>query len=152
MLKIRFAIVFTILTSLVTLAAAAKQAPHEILGIRLGMNKAVAHERLAKIGSLHHEERKSQEIWSIRDRRYRSIMIGYDKDGGVRYVTAVARPDGRRVRYCDVVNTKAARHEVAGQSQTYTWAVSPEAAAAYEVIAIGRHPKYLTYFSLKRAD
>lgn len=137
---------------LIPAPAEAKTPAANILGVSLEMTKSDVHAVLGRIGSLDREERKSQEIWHVRSDRFQSVILGYDKDGRVRYVTAVSRPDGRRMRYSDAGPTAAAQHHVAGKTHTYTWNVQPRGGEPFLVIAIGRDPRYLRYYSLKRPN
>lgn len=145
---------FLTLTLALLIAGAAQAKPPEatILGVSLEMSRAEAHTVLGKIGSLDREERQRQEIWHIRSDRFKSVILGYDKEGRVRYVTAVSRPGGRRMRYSDAGRMGAAQHHVAGKTHTYTWTVKPGKGEPFLVIAIGRDPKYLSYYSLKRPN
>ena len=85
----------------------------EILGVRLGMTRDEARARLQSIGQLEKEERRQQEVWRLADDpSYTHLIVAFDKGyTAVRYVTAVANEQGRRVRYSDVVDTRLAREE-----------------------------------------
>lgn len=121
-------------------------APSDILGVRLDMPRAEVRTTLERKGKFEREERKRQEVWSVEDPRFSSLIIGYSPEWNVRYVTAVAKPDGQAVRYADVIDLTRAEHKSAGQTHTYTWAIGkPD----YYVIAIGK-PERLDYLSLKK--
>lgn len=118
----------------------------DILGVRLGMPRDTVRTTLAAVGTFEREERKRQEIWTVRDPRFSSLIIGYEPDWTVRYVTGVANPAGTPIRYADVLDLSAAEERVAGNTRTYTWATgSPK----YYVIAIGG-PERPDYLSLKK--
>lgn len=136
-----------LLSACATATAPSMTAPSDILGVRLGMPRAEVRTTLeTRGGKFEREERKRQEVWSVTDGRYASLMIGYDPEWNVRYVTAVAKPDGQAVRYADVIDLTRAEHKSAGQTHTYTWAIGkPD----YYVIAIGK-PERLEYLSLKK--
>lgn len=136
----------------ISLAAPAqgRQPPRDILGIHLGMPVTSAHKRLNRLGRLEREEHKRQEVWRIHDKRFRALLVGFDEQGEVRYVTAVARNAGSSVRYRDLLDTKAARHGFAGLTHTYVWSVRPHGRQPFLVIAIGNSPDFATYYSLKR--
>ena len=80
------------------------------------------------------------------DTRFASLIIGYTPQWNVRFVTAVAKPDGVAVHYDDVLDVKSADHRAAGQTHTYTWKTGTP---PYYVIAIGK-PERIEYLSLKR--
>jgi len=81
-------------------------------------------------------------------------MVAYNKDyTSVRYVTAVANEQGRRVRYADVVDLGRAREETTPASHAYTQEVpARDGRPAFTAKAIGTDPAYLKYFSVERAD
>src|SRR5687767_5286169 len=83
----------------------------EIMGISLGMSRADARSRLQSFGTLERETRKRQEVWAIKDARVSHLLVGYDPDLRVRYVTAIARAGGPRIRYEDVADLKSAQRE-----------------------------------------
>jgi len=112
------------------------------------MRKADAHAKLAAIGKFVREESKRQEVWEVRDPRFRGAIVGYDPEWKVRFITAVANENGQRVRYADVVDLGHAQHQSAGQSHTYRWK-PPH--ARYTIIAIGNDPEVLTYLTLSKA-
>ncbi len=93
--------------------------PYNIMGISLGMSRADARARLQSLGSLDRETRKRQEVWTIKDARISHLLVGYDPEMRVRYVTAIARTDGPRIRYDEVADLKsAATRTEPGQLQT----------------------------------
>lgn len=109
------------------------------------MSKDIVHARLSAAGSLAREERKRQEVWNVRDPRFQGAIVGYDQEWKVRFITAVAKEGGERVRYADVLDLAAARHQSTGGTNKYTWR---PAGAGYSVIAIGHDPDALTYVTL----
>lgn len=118
----------------------------DILGVRLDMPRDGVRSTLAAIGTFEREERKRQEIWTVRDPRFSSLIIGYDPNWHVRYVTAVASESGVPVTYADVLEVSGAERRSAGETHTYTWKTGTP---PYYVIAIGG-PERLTYLSLKK--
>jgi hypothetical protein len=145
--------------SMILLIAAAIQGkgkgpPHEILRISLGMTRADVHARLQKIGHLEKEERKRQEVWGLKQNAYFShLLIGFDSDFKVRYLTAVARPNGRRMRYSDLADLKLAKQKRLLQNFQYEWQVPARGnLPAYVVMARGTDPRYLTTYSLKSVN
>jgi hypothetical protein len=143
-----------LLFAVALLAACATTAPppalhvaSDIAGIRLDMPRDAVRSTLANVATLEREERKRQEVWTLtNDPRFASLIIGYTSDWNVRFVTAVAKPDGVAVPYEQVLDVAAAQHASAGETQTYTLRTgTPE----YLVIAIGK-PERLEYLSLKK--
>ena len=124
----------------------------EILGIRLGATRGEAHSRLEELGRLEREERKQQEVWALNNHpSYSHLIVSYDREyKGVRFVTAVAKEDGRRVRYSDVIDTAKASRAAAGRNVTYTVDNPGEGEEpGYVVRAIGSDPQFLKYYSIK---
>lgn len=142
-----------ILAPLLFLVAAACATTHvigptDINGIRVGMRANPAHERLRAIGELARKDAKRQEVWTLRDdQRFRGMIVGFDAENHVRFVTAIAKPDGQRVRFTDVADPAKAEKGSAGATQTWVWR---DPRQPYIVVAIGNDPEYLTYLSLKR--
>ncbi len=127
--------------------------PADVLNLRLDMSREEVHRRLEQLGARRErEERGRQEVWTLlREPRFGSVLVGYDREYKVRYVTAIARQGGRRVRYSDVASLKSARAENTTVSYSYTWEVKPsKKSGGYFVIVMGRDPQYLTSLSIKR--
>jgi len=130
-----------------------KEPPPEIMGIRLGMSKQDAHARLKRIGSLEKEERKRQEVWAVSDRRVSHLLVGFDGELRVRYVTVIARPGSPRIPYGEVGNLKAAQQQSNQGNYKFTWEVGARRGQpAYLVVARGRDPQYLDSYSVKKLD
>ena len=133
-----------------TSTAEAKGRP-EILGISLTMSREVAQARLKAIGRLEKEERKRQEVWAVNDRRVSHILVGYDTDYRVRYITAIARTGGPRIRYQEVVDVKHAQR--VNYQGNYKFTLEARRGQfAYVTIAHGRDPQYLDSYSVKKVD
>lgn len=130
--------------------AEAKARP-EIMGIALGASREAAQARLKTIGRLEKEERKRQEVWAVNDPRVSHILIGYDTDYRVRYVTAIARAGGPRIRYQEVVDVKHAQRWSYQGNYKFTLEAR-RGQFAYVTIAHGRDPQYLDSYSVKRVD
>lgn len=119
----------------------------DILGVRLDMPGDEVRSRLAGVATFEREERRRQEIWTLtNDPRFASLIIGYSKEWNVRFVTAVAKPEGVAVRYGEVLDLASAAHRSAGETHTYTWTTGTP---PYSVIAIGKAER-LEYLSLKK--
>jgi len=125
----------------------------EILGVRLGVSKEEAHRRLRDLGRLEKEERKQQEVWGLAgDSPYSHLIVAYSKEeaAAVRFVTAVAKEGGRRIRYADVLDTGKAQRTRAGNSITYKMEVpGRDGTPAYTIRAIGDDPEHLKYYSVE---
>jgi hypothetical protein len=133
-------------------AAPARPRP-EIMGISLDMTRDDARARLKSIGSLEKEDRKRQEVWAVKDSRISHLLVGYDADFRVRYVTAIARTDGPRIRYQEVADLKAAQHTNATSNYKFTWEVEARRGQpSFLIIARGHDAQFLDSYSVKKAD
>lgn len=140
-------------SSLLLNEARAANLQDHVLGLRIGMSREDVHRHLKKIGTLEKEERGRQEVWMLaREPRFGSVLVGFDKEFRVRYVTAIAREGGRRMRYRELAPIQEAQAESANGAYTrYTWEIKPDKkSAGYFLIAEGRDPEYLKSFSIKR--
>ncbi|HYI11736.1 MAG TPA: hypothetical protein VEK57_21945 [Thermoanaerobaculia bacterium] len=136
-----------LLVSCASTAPSSRAPLTDIAGVRLDMPRDTVRTTLAETAKFEREERKRQEIWTLRnDPRYASLIIGYSPEWNVRYVTAVARPDGEAVRAADVLDLAVAEDRAAGATHTYTWATGTP---KYYIIGIGG-PERLEYLSLKK--
>ncbi|HEU4769513.1 MAG TPA: hypothetical protein VFS77_19260 [Pyrinomonadaceae bacterium] len=137
----------------VSASAAVRELPTEIMGISLGMSRADARTRLQSLGSLERETRKRQEVWAIKDARISHLLVGYDPDMRVRYVTAIARNDGPRIRYDEVADVKSAERVQNQGNHKLTWQIAARSGqSAYALIAHGHHAQFLDSYSLKKVD
>jgi len=132
--------------------AAARPRP-EIMGVSLDMKRDDAVARLKSIGSLERETRKRQEVWAVKDVRISHLLVGYDADNRVRYVTAIARADGPRIRYQDVADMKSAQRSVTPGNHKFTWEIEGRRGhSGYLLIARGHDAQYLDTYSIKKND
>lgn len=130
--------------------AAARPRP-EIMGISLDMKRDDAVARLKSIGSLDRETRKRQEVWAVKDVRISHLLVGYDADNRVRYVTAVARTDGPRIRYQEVADIKSAQRSVTPGNHKFTWEIEGRRGhSGYILVARGHDAEYLDTYSVKK--
>lgn len=137
-----------------TACSTADRSRPEILGVRLGMSREQAHARLQEIGKLEKEERKQQEVWRLTaDPSYSHLMVAYNKEyTAVRYITAVANEQGRRVPYADVIDLGSARLESTQASRAYTMETpARDGQPGFIAKAIGADPTYLRYYSVELA-
>lgn len=151
-MKHRIATLCLLVAAVVAHAAAGQPRP-EIMGISIGMSRDNAHTRLKALGSLEKETRKRQEVWILKDPRVSHLLVGYDTNFRVRYVTAVARTGGPRIRYEEFADVKTAQRTNTQGNYKFTWEVSAQRdQPAYIVIAHGRDPQYLDSYSIKKLD
>ncbi len=146
-----------LLTAGVSVAAAGREnrPRRDIIGLRLGMSKEDAHSRLQKIGTLQREERGRQEVWEVRAPYFSHVIVGFDKQSRIRFVTAVAREGGERMRYADVASLKKARQEgdASANNYNYVWKLAAHGKEPKGlVMARGRDPQYLSTYSIKKSD
>ena len=109
------------------------------------------------MGTLVRKEANRQEAWQIRDKAFSHLIVGFNKDGKLRYVTAVAREDkdAKRVSYDEIGDLKKARQ--AGDPKVsnfnYEWELPADKTNPHMlVIAIGRDPKLLSTYTLKSLE
>jgi hypothetical protein len=148
----RLVTISVLLVAVAFATAEAKTRP-EIMGVSLSMSREAALARLKAIGRLEKQERKRQEVWAVNDARVSHLLVGYDTEYRVRYVTAIARTGGPRIRYQDVVDVKHAQRS--NNQGNYKFTVEVDARRdrfAYVTIAHGRDPQYLDSYSVKRID
>jgi hypothetical protein len=139
-----------LLLSAAPLAAAKRPAP-QILGLRLGMSYEQARSRLAEIGQFKSED-EGQQVWILsHDQRYQYAIVGFDRARRVRYITVLARPDGKPVSYSDVGDLGNATRSGGPGNLRYTWKAHDEI-GGYEYVAIakGKNLRYLDRFAVKR--
>ena len=143
-----------LLLTLSVLASATPVRPRpEIMGISLDMSRAAARARLNAIGNLEKEERKRQEVWAVKDSRISHLLVGYDANNRVRYVTAIARTDGSRIRYQDVADLKSAQPSHTQGNHKFTWQIAARRGhIGYIIVARGHDPVYLESYSVKKVD
>ena len=129
----------------------------EILGLQLSMSEPDVEKRLKEIGTFVRDERKRQQIWTTRDDTFSHVAIGFDKEGHLRYVTAVARSDdkAKRMRYEEVGPLAEAKQvgDPAVKNFNFIWSLPKhENQPETQVIARGRHETFLDTFTLKRNE
>ena len=144
----------TLLLVISALVSAAPARPRpEIMGISLDMKRDQALARLKSIGSLEREARKLQEVWAVKDSRISHLLVGYDADGRVRYVTAIARTDGPRIRYHEVADLKSAQRSEVQGNHKFTWEIEERRGqSGFIIIARGKDSQYLDSYSVKKKD
>jgi hypothetical protein len=149
--KINRATLLAFLVLSLTASAVGKQPAPQILGLRLGMSYSQAHARLNEIGQFKSED-EGQQVWTLRnDKHYQYLIIGFDRDRNVRYVTVLARPDGQPVNYADVGNLADATRAGGAGNLRYTWKANDKKGGfEYLAIAKGKDQRYLNRYAVKR--
>jgi len=149
--KMRRAALLAFLVLSLTAFAVGKQPAPQILGLRLGMSYNQAHARLNEIGQFKSED-EGQQVWTLtHDKHYQYLIIGFDRDRLVRYVTVLARPDGLPVGYADMGNLADATRSGGAGNLRYIWKASDKKGRfEYLAIAKGKDPRYLNHYSIKR--
>lgn len=134
------------------------QSRRDILGVRIGMSAEEARSQLKKIGRFQKEERKRHEVWEVSDPYFSHLIVQFDKAKLVHFVTAVAREDAKRERmpYSAVAEIKNARKktvEAARKNYRYEWELGAAGRdPKINIVAWGRDPQYLQYYSIERAN
>jgi len=151
-----FAICFALILMAISVGASARAPRPLVLGIRLGMEEDDARARLQKIGRQRKEEKKEteeneEEVWLLDGHpSFEYLFVGFDDKHHVRYVTVVMRKGGRRVRYSEMGNTKAAVRASDTGNYRFTWKVAAIGKRrGYLAIARGSDPVYLSSYSIK---
>ena len=144
-------ILFSITTLATQIAAPSKVPPPEILGVRLGTPYTAAHAQLAKLGQLQ-KEGDGQEVWVLLgDEHYQFLIVGFDAERKVRYVTAIADGGGTPLRFEDIGDLASATRTGQLGNLTLTWkADDPKTRIEYLAIAKGKHAQRLSSLSVKR--
>ena len=132
-------------------AEAAKRPVDRVLGLQLGMPKEAAVERLRKFGKLTSEKGEvaaTRQRWELSDKSYAHLVIQYDSQRRVQWISAFARPGGRAIRYRDLGDLDQARKS---GDYIYVWSVpARDAHDPYQVIARGHDPEIIESLSLAR--
>lgn len=138
---------------------AAKDPAPGILGVKLGAKEKDVRKLLQKIAKQQKEEKKEEEeeggeeeIWILtKNSNYESLIVGFDRNHLVRYVTVFAGKSSNKIPYSDIGNLKTARFESNPGNYRYTWDVSAKGKKSrYLVIARGTDPKFLSSYSIKK--
>lgn len=150
MRRIKLSVIVCLLMVSNAAAAQARVKP-EIMGVALDMSRDAAQARLKSIGQLEKEDRKRQEVWAIKDPRISHLLVGYDAEYRVRYVTAIARANGPRMRYQEVADLRSAQRLNNQGNYRFTWEIAERRGQfAFVVIAHGRDPDFLDSYSVKK--
>lgn len=141
----------------ISVSASAQEVQRQILGIHLKLARDEVHKRLNEIGSFVRNERKSQEIWQVRDQSFSHLIVAFGKNGNLRFVTAVAREDAdaKRVAYGEIGNLEKARQagDPSIKNFNYEWDLPSQSEGPNTLVsARGRDPAFLTTLTLKNVD
>jgi hypothetical protein len=125
----------------------------DIFGIHPEMPKTEVEKRLQEVGKFQRNEEKRQQVWQVRHKSFSHLIVGFDPDDKLRYVTAVAREDkdAKRVAYDEIGDLKEA-HQAGDPSIKnfqYQWTLPAKNDSEIMVIAAGRDAKFLATYSLK---
>ena len=143
---IRAALPAALLVSL-TVPALARQAPADLLGLVPGMTDTEVQRQLEKIGEVVRGKDRLKQTWKLNDPRYGYLVLRYDQDWRMHWVTAFAREGGKRIRYRDLGDLSLATHT--GQ-HFYTWTVpASSAAGSWTMVARGGDSRYLDSVSIE---
>jgi hypothetical protein len=125
--------------------------PPEIIGVHLAMRESEARVQLAKIGQLQSEE-EGQQVWRLLgSEHYQFLIVGFDGEHRVRYVTALADASGTPVKYEELGDLSKATRTGQPGNLTFTWkGEDRKAKLEYLAIAKGKDPQRLSSFSVKR--
>ena len=123
----------------------------EILGIGLGMTYQEAHAKLTRIGEFKNQD-EDQEVWTLHsDPHYQTLIVGFDRERRVRYVTALANPRGEAVDYSDLGDVRTATSSGGPGNLVFTWkSQNQKKHIDYLAIARGSDPHRLLSYSVKR--
>ncbi len=130
----------------------------DVLGVRIGMPEAEAHQRLAGLGvrsdeneEVEHEgsgEALGRELWTLRGSNFRYVLLGVDREGRIASLQAFARPGARKVRYRDLGDLGQARKL---GFYIYEWRVPGKGGGrGVRIEARGADPEYLGSYMIVR--
>ena len=115
------------------------------------MTYAEAREQLRKIGQFKNQE-EGQEVWTLRDdQHYRILIVGFDRERRVRYVTVLANPKGEAVDYGALGDVRSATSSGGPGNLVFSWK-NEDRRNHFEYLAIakGSDPHRLLSYSVKR--
>jgi len=129
----------------------------EVLGLYVGMPAANAERRLREIGT--HVERPQpyepgahlelKQLWKLEDPRFESVLVRFDGESKVKWLTAYARAGGPHQLYTDIGDLAQAHQ--AGRF-IYTWTLAQQDERPASVLtARGTHPDRFSTVSLVAA-
>ena len=110
-----------------------------------------AHARLIQIAQFKNQD-EGQEVWGLRsDPHYRIVIVGFDRERRVRYVTVLVNPKGEAVDYSDLGDVRSAASSGQPGNLVFTWkGRDQKTQIEYEAIAKGTDAHRLLSYSVKR--
>lgn len=130
--------------------AKARLPVREYFGLRLGMSRDAAHERIERVsraaGHGREEEEEGGETWTLTDRRFRYVALGFDDLGRLSWYSLFARPGGAHVLLRNLGDLGRARRR---GNFIYVWTDSARAGhAGCQIIARSQNPDTLQSLSI----
>ena len=128
----------------------------EYFGLRLGLDREEAHERLERVGRSkgEHEggeqgEEKEGESWTLKDPRFGYAAVGFDASGRLSWYSLFTRRGGRPLLIREIGDL--ARAERKG-NYIYVWSIpSRSGRPACRVVARSQNPDTLQSLSVSVA-
>ena len=120
----------------------------EFLGLKPGMSREVAHERLERIGHAKgtEEEETGNQTWTLDDPRYRYVVVGFGASGRLEWFSLFARPGGRPVMMRDIGDPFRATRR---GNYIYVWTVpARRGRSGYQVVARSQNADTLQSLSV----
>jgi len=120
----------------------------DFFGLRLGMSREAAHERLDRIGHPQGSEREEgdAETWALRDPRYGFITVGFDRSEHVSWYSLFVRRGGAPVLLRDIGDLAHAQRR---GNYIYVWSLPARSGRpACKVIARSQNPDTLQSLSV----
>lgn len=130
--------------------------PDDIRGIRLNMPKEEAQKRLTEIAESRQEVKKNQQVWTLKDDpNFSHIMVGYDKQDKVRYVTTTVEKKYLKfkepVKFSEIGNLDKAKKETVENRHKYMWDIGDDPKnPVYRVSTYGEDGERLVNLSISR--
>lgn len=149
-----FLLLFTTLQCTSTVKTSGREAPRELLGLSIGMDREAALRRLKEIAVLESEQRKAGELWRLKnDARFSSLAIGFDRENKVRYITGLVDKEKarERIRFSDIGDLNTARKEIVAPHYRYIWEIpARDNIPDFYVNVYGDNPEFVTIYSLAK--
>ncbi len=138
-------ILMLVALSLPAAAVPAGLPQHSLLGIELGMPDHLVRARLSRLGEPVAGAERRKQSWRLRSGPYGYVAVRYDSEWRVKWVSAFARREGRRLRYRDIGDP--ARASRLGY-YIYTWEVAPPGGPPCRISARGSDSLYVASVAL----
>lgn len=126
--------------------------PDNVAGLKLAMTKDEVRTNFAANGELVNELEKNQQLWRLKnDPHFSQIVVGFDRENKVRFVTAFAEKDkvSKLMRFDEIGTLKNAKAEILPPHYRYTWEISvSKSDSPYFLTAYGDNPDFVTMYSI----